>query len=225
MLAEKDFIEIEYTGILRKNDIVFDTTDEKLAKESGIYNPRMKYGPMIICIGEGHILKGLDKSLLGAEIGKEKSVELEATEAFGKKDPKLIMLVSASKFKKDNVRPFPGMQLNIDNQIATVRSVNGGRVMVDFNHPLAGQDVSYKIKVIRKVTDPKEKVQAELTMILNRSIPVTVEGTVAKVDLPLPEEIVKPIEEKITKIVPEIKSVEFKKPEKKPSVSEHPISE
>lgn len=215
MLAEKDFVEIEYTGILKKNGVVFDTTDEKIAKEAGIHNPRMKYGPMVICIGEGHLLKGIDNRLHTFEIGKEKDIELDAAEAFGKKDPKLIMLISAAKFKKEKVMPQPGMQINVDNQIATVRSVNGGRVMVDFNHPLAGQDVFYRVKVIRKVTDPKEKVQSELTMILNRVIPVTVEGTVAKVDLALPEEIVKPIEEKITKIVPEIKSVEFKKPEKK----------
>ncbi len=56
----KDFIEIEYTGKLKAEDIIFDTTDEKLAKENNIHQENSNYGPTIICLGENQILKGLD---------------------------------------------------------------------------------------------------------------------------------------------------------------------
>lgn len=221
MLNEKDFIEIEYTGILKKNDVIFDTTNESIAKNSTIFNPRMKYGPLIICIGEGHVIKGLDKNILSMEVGKENEFELKSEEAFGKKDPKLIMLIPESKFKKENLRPVPGMQINVDNQIAVIRSVTGGRVLADFNHPLAGQDVKYKVKINRIVNDPKEKIQAELTMILNREIPVTVEGNKAIIPLPIPEEIAKPIKDKILSLIPEIKEIEFKKDSEKKNIEEN----
>ncbi|MBN2880531.1 peptidylprolyl isomerase [Candidatus Woesearchaeota archaeon] len=215
MLQEKDFIELEYTGVLKSNGNIFDTTNSNLAKEKGIFNPKMRYEPIKICIGENHIIPGLDSRLLKVELNKETELEVPTEEAFGKKDPKLIMLISASKFKKENVRPLPGMQINVDNQIATVKSVNGGRVMVDFNHPLAGQDVIYKVKVLRKIEDVKEKVNAELTMLLNSKIETEVEKETAKVNLDLPKEISTKIEEKIIELIPEIKSVVFEKKDAK----------
>ena len=107
-MAEKvkkdDFIEIEYTGKTVEENEVFDTTDEKLAKELDMFNPNVKYGYMIICVGEGQILKGLDEKLIGLEIGKKHTVTLDAEHAFGKRDSKYIQLINTSKFKKQYFR-------------------------------------------------------------------------------------------------------------------------
>ena len=86
MIKENDFIEISYTGRLKENDGVFDTTDETVAKEAQIFNPQYKYKPMIVEIGRGHLIKGLDKELVGKETGKDYDFEFEAIDAFGKKD-------------------------------------------------------------------------------------------------------------------------------------------
>ena len=59
----------------------------------------MKYGPIIVCLGEGQLLKGLEKELEGKEIGKEYTIELTPENALGKKDAKLIRLIPVSVFK------------------------------------------------------------------------------------------------------------------------------
>ena len=86
-----DFIEVSYIGKVASTQVIFDLTDEKLAKEQHIYNPNHIYGPLIICIGEAQILKGIDDNLVGKEVGKTYRIELNAENAFGKKDPKLIL--------------------------------------------------------------------------------------------------------------------------------------
>ncbi|MBW3011127.1 FKBP-type peptidyl-prolyl cis-trans isomerase, partial [Candidatus Woesearchaeota archaeon] len=79
-----DFIEVQYTGSVDSQ--VFDTTDEAKAKELGIHNPTMPYGSIKICIGRGHLLKGLDEEVEGKEAGKEYDFHLKPEQAFGKKD-------------------------------------------------------------------------------------------------------------------------------------------
>jgi hypothetical protein len=54
----------------------------------------------------------------------------------------------------------PGIFVDIDGMQARIRSVSGGRVVVDFNHPLAGRELHYRLKITAQVTDPQEKVKA-----------------------------------------------------------------
>jgi FKBP-type peptidyl-prolyl cis-trans isomerase 2 len=158
ILKEGDFIEVEYTGSVGEQ--VFDTTNKEVAEEKGLHNPNTKYGSMVICLGRGHLLKGLDEFLIGKEDKKEYDVKLQPDDAFGKKNAQLIQMVPKAKFTKDNINPQPGMQLNIDNQLAVVRQVSGGRIMVDFNHPLAGREVDYKINILKVVEDKETQVKA-----------------------------------------------------------------
>jgi len=161
MLKEGDFIEVEYVAKLKDKDVIFDLTDEKLAKERNIYNPNIKYGPVIICLGQNHVLPGLDKNLIGKDIG-EFTIDLSPEEGFGKKDPKLIRIFPTSVFRNQKINPMPGLQLNIDGKVGLVRSVTGGRTSIDFNHPLSGKELSYKLKINRVVKDPKEKIDSLL---------------------------------------------------------------
>src|SRR3989344_8404871 len=84
---KNDFIEVEYTGVLKENNLVFDTTHEEIAKKANIYSKETKYGPRVICIGNGFLIKGLEEDIEKNGLGK-RSVELIAENAFGKKDPK-----------------------------------------------------------------------------------------------------------------------------------------
>ena len=145
-ISKKDFIEIEYEGKLKDEDIIFDTTDEKTAKEQGLANEKSEFGPIVICVGEGQVLAGLDKALEGKEPG-DYTVELNPEDAFGKKDAKLIKMIPHSVFRKQNIQVQPGLQVNVDGMIGLIRRVGGGRCLVDFNHPLSGKELVYKIKI------------------------------------------------------------------------------
>ena len=210
-VSKKDFIEIEYTGKLKDENVVFDTTDEKVAKENGLER-HSGYGPVIICVGEEQLLKGLDKNLEGKETGKEYDIELKPEEAFGNKNAKLIQLIPTSKFKQQNIQPMPGMQLNMDGVVGTIKTVSGGRTLVDFNHPLSGKEVSYKIKINKKIMDDKEKLEGYLKLSLGtKEIEIEVNDSNAKIKLKkeIPKEAQENLSKKITELIPNIKNVEF----------------
>src|SRR3989338_8055971 len=156
-ISKKDFIEIEYTGRIKEDNSIFDTTDRKVAKENNMKS-REEFGPVIVCVGENQVLKGLDISLEGKEAGAEYDVAINPKDAFGSKNPKLIQMIPTSKFIQQKIQPMPGLQLNIDGIVGTVKTVGGGRALIDFNHPLAGKELSYKVKINKKVTDPKEQL-------------------------------------------------------------------
>ncbi|MFC1801304.1 peptidylprolyl isomerase [Nanoarchaeota archaeon] len=218
-IKKHDFVEVEYTGQLPEG-FVFDTTDEKIAKENDLYNEKMKYGPITICVGENNILPGLDEFLEGKELNKEYTVELTAENGFGKKDAKKIRLIPARAFKKTDIHPQVGLQVDIDNEIGTILRADSGRILVDFNHPLSGKDVVYKIKVNKEITEPKEKIEALMKMSLNLpGIKVDVQDNKATITMPLeiPEPAQEPIKKKIIELT-KVKEVTFSKTlGKKPS--------
>jgi FKBP-type peptidyl-prolyl cis-trans isomerase 2 len=217
-VKQGDFVELDYTGVLKELGAVFDTTSEATAKKEGIHDPKMTYGPVSICIGEGQILQGLDASLEGLEIGTEKEITLPPDQAFGKKDGKLMKLVPTGAFKKQGVNPVPGLQVNIDGAIGTIRTVTGGRTVVDFNHPFAGKEVIYKVNIKRIITDQKEKVMALVELALNQkkdSIDIDIKEGKATITVKkdFPEQLLTILKQRTTKLLPEIKEVEFKTPE------------
>ena len=163
-IKKHDFIEIDYTGKMEGQ--MFDTTREKDAQEAGITNPGFEYKPMIVCVGENQIIKGVDARLEGKEIGKEYDFKVPPEEGFGKKDPKMLRMVPLRIFKEQNINPMPGLQVNIDSVVGTIKTVGGGRAIVDFNHPLSGREVEYKVKINRVVSDTKEKVESYLKFFL-----------------------------------------------------------
>ena len=167
IIKKGEFIEVEYTGKLKDNNKVFDTTSEKIAKDSGIFNPGVNYGPVVICVGQGHLLKGLDNEVVGKEIGKDLHTEIKPEDAFGKKEAKLLKIVPTNIFKKQNINPAPGMQINIDGLFGIIKTVSGGRSVVDFNHPFSSKEVLYDYKINRIVTDDKEKISSYLILSLN----------------------------------------------------------
>ena len=209
-IKKHDFVEIEYTGKLKEENIVFDTTDEKIAKESNLSNSA-SYGPVIVCIGEQQILKGIDKNLEGKEVGKEYDVDIKPEDAFGKKNAKLIQLIPTNKFKQQKIQPMPGMQLNIDGVVGIVKTVSGGRTLVDFNHPLAGKELLYKIKLNRKITYDKEKLSGYLKLSIGKDFDAKIDNNNAKINLKkeIPREVQEMLSKKITELIPNIKKVEF----------------
>ena len=209
MIKEKDFIEVEYTGNIVDTNEIFDTTDEKIAKSSKIFNPNVTYGPIVICIGEGHIINGLDEELKGKELGKY-TITLSPEKAFGKKNPKLLQLISQSSFKKQNISPYPGLQINLDGIMGIIRTVTPGRVIVDFNHPLAGKTLKYEIKINKKIEDEKTKLDS-LLMFYTKKPKTEIKAEEAVITSSIPKQLEANLNKKITTLIPSIKKISFKK--------------
>jgi FKBP-type peptidyl-prolyl cis-trans isomerase SlyD len=210
LINKDDFVQIEYTGKTKSENVIFDTTDAKIAKDNHMQGEN--YGPMVIQVGAGSVLKGLDSALVGKEEGKDYHIEIKAEDAFGKKSAKNIQLISTAKFHKQQVNPMPGMQVTIDNMIGIIKTVTGGRTLVDFNHPLASQDLVYHVKINRIVTDDKEKADALLGHMFgkeNISTEFVADTLKVKFKTKLPKEIEGSIEKKVKEAIPGIGKVEF----------------
>ncbi len=154
---KKDFVEIEFIGRNLANNEIFDTNIKEEAKK---INLELSGKPLIVRIGDGMIVKGFDEALESKEIGKKYTIKLEPEKAFGKRQPNLARLIPMKVFIEQKIYPQPGMTLALDNNLVKVMSVSGGRVMVDFNNPLAGKDVEYEFTIKRIVDDIKEKINA-----------------------------------------------------------------
>ena len=165
-MEEGKLVKITYNGYV--NGKLFDTTDEEMAKKEGIYNPMMVYGPVTVSVGSGMLVPGLDEALLEMEVGEERELELTPEKAFGKRDPSKVKIVSIKEFKKHKVNPVVGMPITIDGNAGKVASVNGGGVLVDFNHELAGKPVKYVLKVEEAVEEPEEIVKELIKLYMPR---------------------------------------------------------
>ncbi len=208
MICKGDFVEIDYVGVVKETNEIFDLTDAAVAKEKNIFDEKAAYGPVVICVGENTIVKGVDDFLVGKDC-KQYVVELQPEQAFGKKDAKLMKILPLSTFIKKNVKPFPGLQLNFDSYLGTVRTVSGGRVIVDFNHPLAGRTVVYEIKVRKILTDDHEKLKQLLKSLFRKDVSSSLQKDKAIVELDIPQNLREPLTKKVLQLIPSIKQVEF----------------
>jgi len=154
-IKKNDFVEIEFTG--KSNNEIFDTTHPEEAKSIGL---DVNVKPIIASVGNEMLLKGLDKALEGKEINKKYSVHILPEKAFGKRNASLIKTIPIKIFREKNMDPAPGMVFQLDQHLVRILSVSGGRVIVDFNNPLAGKEIDYDFKILRKVDDDKEKINA-----------------------------------------------------------------
>ena len=186
-LKKKDFIEIEFTGKVKDGE-VFDSNIKKDLEGTNLnFNPK----PFIFCLGEGMFLKGAEDFLIGKEIG-EHNIELSPEKAFGDRNQKLIQVVSMKVFREQKMNPVQGAMFNFDGRLAKILSVSGGRVIVDFNNPVAGKDVVYEMKVLRKVDDINEKTKALIQFLFKRDL--NFEINEKKVILKVEKELVKFVE-------------------------------
>lgn len=191
MSVEKgDFILIDYVTKIKETGETFDTTDEEEAKQGGIYKDDAQYEPMLVVVGEGWVLQELDQSLIGLELKEPTIIEIPPEKGFGLRDPSKIRMVPIRRFRGKNVNLYPGAQVEVDGNMATVRSVGSGRVQLDLNPPLAGKTLVYDLTIKSRITKNKEKIQA----LIHRRIPtvdiqkVAINRRAKKVSIELPEE-------------------------------------
>ena len=170
-LQKKDFVEIEFTAKVKDGDVFDSNLKDVLEKAKLNLEPK----PVIFSIGGGMFLKGVEDFLEGKEIGKYQ-IELPPEKAFGFRDSRLIRLMPMSVFREQRLNPIPGVMFNFDGRIAKILSVSGGRIIADFNNPVAGKTVVYDLKVTRKVEDINEKAKAFIEFLFRRKFDFEIQG-------------------------------------------------
>ena len=166
-LQKGDFILVDYTAKVKETDEVFDTTIEETAKKERLYKEGEIYEPKLVVVGEGWVLKALDESLTTMEAGKTATVEIPPEKAFGPRDPEKVKRVPLRHLTDKGITPSLGMRIEYDNKLATIRAVGAGRVLLDFNPPLAGKTLVYEVTVQKKLETREEKIAA----LIHRRIP------------------------------------------------------
>ncbi|MFB6353020.1 MAG: peptidylprolyl isomerase [Halobacteriales archaeon] len=172
-LADGDFVKLAYTIRTVEDGTLVDTTDPAIAEDEGIDTEEQTFEPRTVVIGAGHVFPSVEEDLRGKEVGDEGSVVVEAAEAFGEYDQEQVRTVSADRIPEDD--RYPGAHVDIDGQHGHVETVIGGRARVDFNHPLAGEDVEYEYEILDVVEDPIERAQGLLGMYVDVDLELSIE--------------------------------------------------
>ena len=159
-----DFIRLEFTGKIKETGDVFDTTNEEVANEAGIFVEKKEYGPIPIIVGGNHLLKAIDEAVIGMNAGESKDIEVSPEDGFGERNPDLIQLIPMKEFKKQGMNPYVGMELTAEGQKGRVLTISGGRVRVDFNNELAGKTLEYSIVVSEIIEGDEEKIKSMIQL-------------------------------------------------------------
>ncbi|MDY6764828.1 MAG: peptidylprolyl isomerase [Halobacteria archaeon] len=159
-LQEGDFVRLHYTATTGDGTVI-DTTHKEIAEEEDLDTER-EFGPRILILGEGHIFEEVENDLIGKQAGYKGEVQIPAEDAFGEHDPDNVETVSAKRIPEDD--RYPGAQVEIDGDQGYVETIIGGRARIDFNHPLAGEDITYEFEVVDVVEDKIEKAQGMIDL-------------------------------------------------------------
>jgi FKBP-type peptidyl-prolyl cis-trans isomerase 2 len=161
-IAENDWIKIDYTGRLKENLKVFDTTLEDVARASNIFDEKHSYSPLLCRAGdEKFLIPGLARQLVGIELNSTQKFDIPAKDAYGERDTSKIEMVPTRKLRKANIEARVGNRVQLSGRNGTIMWVGGGRSRVDFNHPLAGKDLIFEVTVVEKIEN-ENQIQKEL---------------------------------------------------------------
>ena len=136
-VAENNNISVHYTGKL-KDGRVFDSSEGR--------------EPLKFVVGEGNMIPGFEKGVLGMQLNEKKTIEIPFDQAYGEVRQDLFHEVSNDNLPKD-LNPEIGMQLQSKSQDGqllnvTIIEVKDNSVIIDANHPLAGKDLFFDIEVV-----------------------------------------------------------------------------
>jgi peptidylprolyl isomerase len=166
-LKKGDFIIIDYIAKVKETGEIFDTTIEETSKKEHLFKEGDIVEPKLVVIGEGWVLKALDENLTTLEIGKPSAVEIPPDKAFGQRDPEKMKRVALRQLLSKDISPSIGARIEYGGKNATVRSIGAGRVLLDYNPPLAGKTLVYDVTVKKKLDTEEEKIAS----LIHRRVP------------------------------------------------------
>ncbi len=176
-ITKGDIIRLDYSGWIADTDELFDTSIAEVAKDAGLFNENVTYGAIPVLVGGGRLFEGLDEALQNSFVGEDREIVVPPEKAAGARDPKLVEQIPVRDFLRQEIEPKIGMDVNIKNRVGTVVAITPRVARVDFNRKFAGKSLKYKFKIMCKLTNDVEKVQALIQMDYG-----TAEGFVASLD-------------------------------------------
>jgi FKBP-type peptidyl-prolyl cis-trans isomerase 2 len=138
-----DKVKVHYHGRLNNGE----TFDKSEGRE-----------PLEFEVGSGMVIKGFDEGVTGMKVGDKKTINIPADEAYGPLNPDMMIEMPKDRFPKD-MELEPGMPLAMsDGQgqqfQVVVKEIKEDVVLLDANHPLAGQDLTFDLELVDIVTKP-----------------------------------------------------------------------
>lgn len=133
-----DKVSVEYTGTLETGEI-FDSSKGK--------------PPLEFEVGANVVIKGFDDGILGMKVGEEKEININPKEGYGERNEAYIKELPRTAVPKE-VDLKKGMMLIFKREDglrmpAMVVDIKEDTVVVDFNHPLSGKKLKFKVKLIK----------------------------------------------------------------------------
>ena len=128
-------VKVHYTGTLNDGSI-FDSSEGK--------------EPLEFTIGENQVIKGFEDGVKAMKLNEEKTIKINPNEAYGEVNQQLIISVPREKFPPEiEVNGRLIMKGPQGQQIpAIIKEVRDNVVIIDMNHPLAGKELNFKVKVV-----------------------------------------------------------------------------
>ncbi|MBI2580939.1 peptidylprolyl isomerase [Candidatus Woesearchaeota archaeon] len=137
VVAKGSRVSVEYTGTF-DDGTVFDTTDGR--------------SPIAFVTGNGEVIRGFDDAVIGMKKGEQKTIKITPQDGYGERDERLLQQVPRSVFpaemKLDRNMGFSFRAPQGQMMHATITGVSSDTVTLDMNHPLAGKNLVFKLKVV-----------------------------------------------------------------------------
>jgi peptidylprolyl isomerase len=182
------FVMVDYVITAKETGELVDTTLEEKARKKGISTTGAFFEPRLAVIGKGMLLRALEEEMVGMKEGDHKSVVIPPERAFGPRDPGKVKVIPIRRLKDLDQPITVGTRLVIDGKEGVVRSIESGRVLVDFNHHLAGKTLECEVWVRKVIAEDAEKVlqllHSHLPEANSSNTEVKVEGDMVTVRLP-----------------------------------------
>lgn len=134
LVSDGDTVRVHYTGRLDSGE-VFDSSRER--------------EPLSFTLGEGKLISGFEAAVSGLTVGESRSVRVEASDAYGERRDKLVVRVAREQAPDDVA---PNDRIRIGDQPAVVTDVTDDHVVVDANHPLAGEALTFEVEFVDVVS-------------------------------------------------------------------------
>jgi FKBP-type peptidyl-prolyl cis-trans isomerase SlyD len=139
-------------GIESVQDGVVVSMEYTLHVDGELLDSSEGQGPLQFLVGYGNIIPGLEDVMLGMKVGDSKDVIVQPADGYGEFDDKAFMGVPRDQFPK-GLNLEVGMELTVrddeDNaRMAYVEGIEGDTIMLNFNHPLAGDELHFHVKVV-----------------------------------------------------------------------------
>lgn len=133
--------------------------DYELTVDGEVVDSSKESGPIDFLQGHGNIIPGLESEIYGMEVDETREITVAAKDAYGEMDPARLIDIPKSEFPPE-IELKPGLELQLRDRngeilYARVDTIGEESVKLDFNHPLAGKDLHFKVTIvgIRDATD------------------------------------------------------------------------